>query len=258
MKALLICESQTELDTYNDFFKNNSFNTICYTWLLKALDNLLEINPDVVLINSIDYPRHWKTFVQYLRSMCTHECPVVLICSDDQSEDEQKKVDALKVIRAKDNFTFTGEGISILREIKEKINPVKKTTAKSEHKPIVDINLQEPSPTLNKNFVDEFDISTDAIKTVQNSDIQGTIHDSSESVFLSCPIPDSDVVITGTVKSYQYPILKFIPDNNNDKANFSFGKKIPSCTLSDDGIDSLITVQVQGLDDEFVELCIVK
>lgn len=90
MKTLLISESRDVLTAYADFFKSMGYENLCYRWLLKAMDNLEEIQPDVVFINASDYPRHWKTIVQHIRAsgFCN---PVVLIAAEYLDEDDQAK-----------------------------------------------------------------------------------------------------------------------------------------------------------------------
>ncbi|MGP1522633.1 MAG: hypothetical protein ACTTKC_04945 [Treponema sp.] len=90
MKTLLISESRDILTAYADFFKSMGYENLCYRWLLKAMDNLEEIQPDVVFINASDYPRHWKTIVQHIRAsgFCN---PVVLIAAEYLDEDDQAK-----------------------------------------------------------------------------------------------------------------------------------------------------------------------
>lgn len=90
MKSLLISESQDTLDSYADFFKSMGYENLCYRWLLKAMDNLEELKPDLVFINASDYPRHWKTLVQYIKTsgVCN---PVLLLAAEHLNDDEQAK-----------------------------------------------------------------------------------------------------------------------------------------------------------------------
>lgn len=68
MKALIISEDTSFVQNFSTFFKNNDIDTIVYKWLLKALDNIEEIAPDVIILNTAEYPRHWKTLVQFAKS----------------------------------------------------------------------------------------------------------------------------------------------------------------------------------------------
>lgn len=68
MKILIISDDNELVSKTKSFFINNGFDTIVYKWLLKALDNIEEIQPDVIILNSSEYPRHWKTLVQFAKS----------------------------------------------------------------------------------------------------------------------------------------------------------------------------------------------
>lgn len=68
MKALIISEDEKVYSTLDDILKTASYDTIIYKWLLKALDNIEEIQPDLIVVSSSEYPRHWKTLVQFVKS----------------------------------------------------------------------------------------------------------------------------------------------------------------------------------------------
>ncbi len=95
MKALLISESDEILNSYAAFFKEAGYDTVCYRWLLKAMDNLEEIEPQLVFIDGFGYPRHWKTLAQYIKTSFKN-APLVLLAAD-LSEEEAKKADCLDV-----------------------------------------------------------------------------------------------------------------------------------------------------------------
>lgn len=95
MKALLISESDEILNSYAAFFKEAGYDTVCYRWLLKAMDNLEEIEPQLVFIDGFGYPRHWKTLAQHIKTSFKN-APLVLLAAD-LSEEEAKKADCLDV-----------------------------------------------------------------------------------------------------------------------------------------------------------------
>ena len=68
MKALIISEEEKVYSTLNDILIKADYDTIIYKWLLKALDNIEEIRPDLIVVSSSEYPRHWKTLVQFVKS----------------------------------------------------------------------------------------------------------------------------------------------------------------------------------------------
>lgn len=95
MKALLISEADEILNSYAAFFKKAGYDTVCYRWLLKAMDNLEEIEPRVVFIDGFGYPRHWKTLAQYIKTSFKN-APLVLLAAD-LSDEETKKAECLDV-----------------------------------------------------------------------------------------------------------------------------------------------------------------
>ena len=95
MKALIVLDDKEKLASLSSKLTNAGFDTICYQWLMKALDNLEEISPHLVLISAEDYPRHWKVFVQHIK-LHNDETKVFLITSS-LTEEEQKKVEILGI-----------------------------------------------------------------------------------------------------------------------------------------------------------------
>jgi len=98
MKALIISDDETFIGCIDSFFQKNNMDTIIYKWFLKALDNLQEIRPDIIIINTIDYPRHWKILLQYIKSgICGNDISVFLYNPNIMSEDEKAEIRALGV-----------------------------------------------------------------------------------------------------------------------------------------------------------------
>ena len=64
MKALLVADDEKAINNISEVLKAAGYDTIVYTWLLKALDNIEEIAPHLIIVSTGDYPRHWKTLAQ--------------------------------------------------------------------------------------------------------------------------------------------------------------------------------------------------
>lgn len=101
MKTLIICDDDDIIKKISNGMKSCGYDTIVYHWLLKALDNVEEIDPDLIVINASDYPRHWKTFISYTT---TWKCGsgenmprVILFAKEDFGDDEKQKAKALGV-----------------------------------------------------------------------------------------------------------------------------------------------------------------
>ena len=98
MKVLLIAEDEQTTNAILPVIKDIGAEPIVYRWLLKALDNVEEIAPDAVIISTAEYPRHWKTFVQFTKSGIGGVVPkVILYNSRKMNDDEKEKARSLGV-----------------------------------------------------------------------------------------------------------------------------------------------------------------
>ena len=98
MKVLLIAEEDKTIDALVPVIKKSGAEIIVYRWLLKALDNVEEIAPDMAIISTAEYPRHWKTFVQFTKSGIGGVVPkIILYNSRPMSDDEKAKARSLGV-----------------------------------------------------------------------------------------------------------------------------------------------------------------
>ena len=97
MKALIVLDDKEKLSSMSEKLTNAGFDTICYQWLMKALDNLEEISPHLVIISAEDYPRHWKVFVQHIKAHFKNDNTKVFLLTSSLTEEEQKKVKYLGI-----------------------------------------------------------------------------------------------------------------------------------------------------------------
>ena len=98
MKVLLIAEDDKTVNAILPAIKDAGGEPIVYRWLLKALDNVEEIAPDAAIISTSEYPRHWKTFVQYTKGEKSFPPPkIILYNSRPMGDDEKEKARALGV-----------------------------------------------------------------------------------------------------------------------------------------------------------------
>ena len=99
MKALIVLEDKEKLSLLKKKLTNAGFDTICYQWLMKALDNLEEISPHLVIISAEDYPRHWKVFVQHVKAnFSDNQTEIYLLASSKDSVESDK----VKILGIKD------------------------------------------------------------------------------------------------------------------------------------------------------------
>ena len=94
MKAMLIADTDTSVRKITDCISPWGFDIIHYRSALKAIDNIEEIKPDAVFISTSDFPRHWKTIVQFIRADTGKDRTVIILLTGDRftSDDADKAV----------------------------------------------------------------------------------------------------------------------------------------------------------------------
>ncbi|WP_178843005.1 response regulator [uncultured Treponema sp.] len=116
MKALLIADNPQAIDNISQILETAGYDVITYKWLLKALDNIEEISPHLIIVSAKDYPRHWKTLAQYAQTVFASYKPQVILYAEGGLDDEEKsKAQALKVRGIFESIDVCG--LEKLREI---------------------------------------------------------------------------------------------------------------------------------------------
>ncbi|MGP1510565.1 MAG: hypothetical protein ACTTIU_08520 [Treponema lecithinolyticum] len=281
MKALLVAESEDTLNLYRSFFESLGYDTVCYRWLLKALDNVDEIMPQVIFMNAVDYPRHWKILVQYIRSGLCKSFPVVLLAAQDISNDDLKKAEYLEVhcIRNSIESSETKNEISILLNppiadytdeafsalVREAQNAA--SAAASEY--ATESAMAETETVITDAAEQAADVlgaqsANDTISPA--SDFPAVALTESEDVIGAAELPDcgftlfhpkTKAVIAGTVSSLHLPLIFFKPEDKSVLKRLRMGQKAPASLKENDRLTD-ITVQIQGFENGTVELCVLK
>ena len=118
MKALIISEDEKVYTTLDAILKNADYDTIIYKWLLKALDNIEEIRPDLIVVSSSEYPRHWKTLVQFVKSgIGGDDVEIYLYEPTPVSDEDEEKARVLGVTGCFSEFDEFGK--MVLRQAQE-------------------------------------------------------------------------------------------------------------------------------------------
>ncbi|MFP4010417.1 MAG: PilZ domain-containing protein [Spirochaetaceae bacterium] len=118
MKLLLITESEELRDRVAHEFRPHQVEIIRYFSPLKGMDNLDEIAPDVVLFSAEDFPRHWKTFLTFLRNSYARDRMVfVLLTGRDFDAEEASKAQHLGVNAVVDSSFESKQELNRLRDI---------------------------------------------------------------------------------------------------------------------------------------------
>lgn len=285
MKALIVLDDKEKLASLSSKLTNAGFDTICYQWLMKALDNLEEISPHLVLISAEDYPRHWKVFVQHIK-LHNDETKVFLITSS-LTEEEQKKVEILgiediiydidselqKVFLAFDSQnhqqtepvselepTLQAEPLfepepALKAEPLFEPEPTLQAEPLSEPEPALQAEpLSEPVPTLRAEPVLEPEPALKAEPVLERKIV------SSCDFFITNPFTNR--IICGKVKKYKYPTLIFIPNNQDEKNSLRFGQTFENCILkqvvNNKELSSNHRCQIRGFTDNSIEFCLLR
>jgi hypothetical protein len=98
MKMMLVTDSSSLKPYLERMFSFQQVDVIHYDNPIKAMDNLDEVSPEVVLFSAADYPRHWKPFVIFLRNTFgRHEAIFMLLINDRFDPEEASKAEYLQV-----------------------------------------------------------------------------------------------------------------------------------------------------------------
>lgn len=98
MKTVLVIEDQETQQRITHHLSPLGFDFIHYLNPVKALDNIDEINPDLVIFSAEDFPRHWKPFIRLLRAKHGKEEAVFILMSGESfSSEEASKAAVLEV-----------------------------------------------------------------------------------------------------------------------------------------------------------------
>ena len=99
MKALVISDRPEIIDYVCPRLKEKGFDLIHYRWIIKALDNIEEIQPDLTVLSAAEYPRHWKTLAGFVQSgIGGNNVKVYLYETTPLSQEDAKKAEGLGVL----------------------------------------------------------------------------------------------------------------------------------------------------------------
>lgn len=84
MKALIVAETDNPVRTIAGYVTPLGFDVIRYRSAVKALDNIEEIMPDAVFISATDFPRHWKTLSQFIRSDTGKDATLIILLANER------------------------------------------------------------------------------------------------------------------------------------------------------------------------------
>jgi len=89
MKLLMVFSADDNCNIITRSIRPLGFEMIRYRQVLKAMDNIDEINPSAIVLSARDFPRHWKFLVQFVRAERANEtCPIVILKGGNFSTEE--------------------------------------------------------------------------------------------------------------------------------------------------------------------------
>ena len=258
MKAVIVCNDEEMIDKVSAVLHSAGYEIIAYRWLLKALDNFVEISPHLVVISTKDYPRHWKTFIQYARSGITRVIPEFILYTNGQlGQDEESKarilrirgsfsgidvdgLDTLRGILRKENDIYSGSvpermeqtELSAFRDaLAEKDGAAMAADAAAQAAAILAGQKDELSRA-DRNSVA---VSADDLVGMKYVDMAALPRDNHKNVGFMFTDPADGAFITGAVEHFSGTSFDFIPHRAACLSHISVGQRIADCTLIADG-----------------------
>lgn len=114
MKALLVADDKLAIDNISQVLEIAGYDVIVYKWLLKALDNIEEIEPHIIIVSTKDYPRHWKTLAQFASTAFGGYKPEIILYTAGQLDDDEKNKAQILNVRG----VFSSVDVSGLDELR--------------------------------------------------------------------------------------------------------------------------------------------
>ena len=229
MKALIISDANDIINEFTECYKSQNYDIIVYRWLMKALDNIEEIDPDLIFINATEYPRHWKILSQYVKGIDKNP-KIVLFTSVPLSDEDREKAECLQI----DSIVNSTEDLEEICTLNDICQDSEVNLPETEN-----IIEQEQNETVEIQEEEEIE------KTVE----QPTLPETKICKFLFSN-PENFVLITGKVESFNDSKLIFLPDNPEDTANIAVDTIIKKCTLKIDNKINTVDVKVLKNDTE--------
>lgn len=224
MKAIIISDEENVISKLDETLVANGFDTIIYRWLLKALDNIEEIRPDLVIVSANEYPRHWKTLTQFITSgIGGDRTKVFLLTLNPLGGDETEKARALGI----KGFvpSVDEDGLEILTSLLTEQFP----SLKKEEEPVI---IPEPKVEIDK---PAYEFNEDEIPTVSALQENRQVIFDPNSASLIFVNPKTGKMITGSVVSYENKTVHFNSDSPEKTKMLSSGDMIETLTFELDG-----------------------
>ncbi|MCR5725539.1 MAG: hypothetical protein K6G80_10680 [Treponema sp.] len=176
MKAMIIAENEDVIERVSSVVKTAGYDTIIYHWLLKALDNMEEISPHLIVVSTKEYPRHWKTLAQFATTDFGGYKPQIILYTDGPLPEEELKkaetlhvrgafssvsvegLDELRAILARNDDIYAGDYDNTAKEatvLNEEQSPAESVQEVQKMQDAADIEPLEPAELIEESAVEE-------------------------------------------------------------------------------------------------------
>ena len=129
---MIVADEPALKSRFSSFFGASCRAAVQYTNPLKALDNLMEIEPDAVICRAADYPRHWKLLIKQLREFRRRDQAVFVLAVNDNFD----SVEADKAVYLGVNFLYP-ERLETREDFLELRDRIGSRIAVPDHSPLV-------------------------------------------------------------------------------------------------------------------------
>lgn len=233
MKILVIAEKEKTIAIIKKHLIPFGFETIVYSNPVKAIDNIPEIKPDLVLFSAEDYPRHWKIFLTVLRNTSSYEeCFFIILKTDFFSAEDVWKASFLGVNglldEDLDEYLFTERIKRIISKylLPKGIKQFKRYFIHRDHEKI-DFIFNHPE-TMELVFGQVAEISIYGISVIISSELSPELKVKQDIGQCSIKISDNIITVNAIVHRsgfYTAFIFDEINDNDADFINSYFENK---------------------------------
>jgi DNA-binding response OmpR family regulator len=91
MKLLVVAQRKDLKDLISYHLNPIGFEILYYSDPVKVVDSIEELQPDMLVFNAVDFPRHWKPVLKLLREHLSKEQAVFVILAQDPPFEEAAK-----------------------------------------------------------------------------------------------------------------------------------------------------------------------
>lgn len=283
MKVLIISDDKSLIENCSSVLESKNIDVIVYKWFIKALDNLEEIKPNVIIISTAEYPRHWKVLAPFISSgICGNDVKYYLYEPTPLMMQEAIKSDYLNVTGAfaspeefalffKDAGTVQNEQLFAEDDVPS-VADIENTAETSEtaipgsneiaaflnNNSLDNKNVEESEETIVEEKVEE-NITETVSEDIINEEKEDVVEEKTQDGQIIFTNPKNNSFVTGKIVGKKDSILNCLMDfdinlvngTNINKITYICNDEIKSAEATVDSIDNnLVTLTVNKYYEE--------